>query len=371
MANPDTLQTTPLHEEHIKLGARMMAFGGFDMPVQYSSIIEEHMAVRSAAGLFDVSHMGEVMATGPQAFDFVQHLVTNDAAKLYDGKAMYAVMCTPTGGIVDDLLVYRLSEEAFMLVINAANIDKDVAWMHNHNPMQATLENQSNDWALLALQGPRAFEIAQPFIDADLDALKFYHFLDVRDGGLMDVEGAIVSRTGYTGEPGLELYVPARHANRLWQTLLEHGETHGVKPAGLGARDTLRLEAGYCLYGNDIHEETNPLEAGLGWVVKENKSEFVGREAIASIRETGVERTLVAFVATERGIPRHGYPIESLNGETLGTVTSGSQSPVLETGIGMGYVPNEKSYTEPGTRLKIGGRRPFDIEVRTPPLHAE
>lgn len=347
----------------------MMEFGGFDMPVQYTSIIEEHRAVREAAGLFDVSHMGEVEVSGPNAFDFVQHLVTNDASKLYDGRAMYTVMCREDGGIVDDLLVYRRSASSYLLVINASNIEKDTAWMRSNNPMEADLIDLSPDLALIALQGPKAFDIAQPFMDASLEELKFYHFLEAHDGAFMGLDTAIVSRTGYTGEKGLELYVPSADAPAVWDTLLDAGEEHSLQPAGLGARDTLRLEAGYCLYGNDITDETNPYEAGLGWVVKLDAGEFVGREALQAIKTAGPARSLVGFVATERGIPRHDYPIETPDGEEIGVVTSGSQSPILQTGIGLGYVPNDEAYTTPGTALRIGGRRPFGVEVRTPPLH--
>jgi aminomethyltransferase len=365
----DTLKHTPLHDVHEDLGARMMGFGGFDMPVQYSGIIDEHMAVREQAGLFDVSHMGEVLVRGPEAAAFVQHLVTNDVEKLYDGRALYTVMCTPEGGIVDDLIVYRRAEDLYMLVINAANIDKDVAWMHEHNPMEAELDNVSTDVALLALQGPSAIDIAQPFVDADLDDVTFYHFVEATGGGFMDCETAIVSRTGYTGEPGLELYLPAHDAERVWTTLLDAGADHGLKPAGLGARDTLRLEAGYCLYGNDITEDTNPYEAGLGWVVKLDSGPFVGHDALASIREKGTSRTLVGVVAQERGIPRHGTPLETPDGEEIGVVTSGTQSPVLECGIGLGYVPNDSTYTEDGHPLQVGGRRPFAVAVDSPPFH--
>lgn len=369
MAESDTLLHTPLHEHHVALDARMMAFGGFDMPVQYTSIIEEHRAVREAAGLFDVSHMGEVEVSGPNAFDFVQNLVTNDVSQMYDGRAMYTVMCQEDGGIIDDLLVYRRSESSYLLVINAANIAKDVAWMRSHNPMEAQLNDLSSDLALIALQGPKAFDIAQPFVESSLEDLKFYHFLEAHDGAFMNLDTAIVSRTGYTGEPGLELYVPSADAPAVWDALLEAGEAHGLRPAGLGARDTLRLEAGYCLYGNDITEETNPFEANLSWVVKLDAGDFVGREALSALKEEGPTRRLIAFVATERGIPRHDYPIETPDGEEIGIVTSGSQSPILSTGIGLGYVPNDDVYTAPGTPLQIGGRRPFAVEVRKPPLH--
>jgi aminomethyltransferase len=366
----DTLKTTPLHDVHEDLGARMMGFGGFDMPVQYSSIIEEHMAVREDAGLFDVSHMGELLVSGPEALPLIQRLVTNDASALYDGRAMYTVMCTPDGGIIDDLIVYRRAEDRYLLVLNAANVERDVEWIREHNTEGATLNDISDDTALLALQGPRSLEIAQPFLDRDLDDLKFYHFWD--ESGVLDCEEIIVSRTGYTGEVGLELYVPAAEAPRVWNTLLEAGEDAGLKPAGLGARDTLRLEAGLCLHGNDISEQTNPYEAGLGWLVKLDKGDFVGREALQSIHDDGPSRRLVGFVAAERGIPRHDHVIQSPNGDTIGVVTSGTQSPVLDAGIGLGYVPNEPAYTEPGQSLHIASRRrTFEATVKSPPLHKD
>lgn len=367
-----SLQTTPLHDIHEEFGARMMAFGGFEMPVQYDSIIDEHLAVRNDAGLFDVSHMGEVLIRGDRALDFVQHVVTNDAKKLYDGRAMYTVMCTPDGGIIDDGIVYRRSEDEYLMVLNAANAERDLAWMNDHNPMDATLQDISADTALLALQGPKALDIAQPFLDDNLDELSFYHFWERTNGEFLDCDTALISRTGYTGEPGLELYVPAEHAQHVWRTLLEAGEDRGLKPAGLGARDTLRLEAGLCLHGNDITEETNPYEAGLGWLVKLDKGEFVGREALREIREHGPERKLVGFVATERGIPRHDDILQSPEGSAIGVVTSGSQSPILDTGIGLGYVPNEPPYTEPGRALKVASRRrTFDVEVTEPPFHED
>lgn len=365
----ETLHQTPLHDVHQALGARMMAFGGFDMPVQYTSIIDEHKAVRTAAGLFDISHMGEVMVRGPEALAFVQHLVTNDAAKLYDGRAMYTVMCQPDGGIVDDLIVYRLSNEEYMLVINAANIEKDVAWMEAHNPMGAHLENISSETALLALQGPESFFIAQPFTNADLDDLTFYHF--VQDHAFMDCDDVLISHTGYTGERGLELYCPPAEAERIWNELLDAGEDAGLQPVGLGARDTLRLEAGYCLYGNDITDETNPYEAGLGWIVKLDSGDFIGRDALAEVKNEGPARKLVGFVVNEQGIPRHGYPILPAEGdEPIGLVTSGSQSPMLGQGIGLGYVPNEPAFTEPGQALRIQTRRrPLAATVAKPPFH--
>lgn len=368
----DPLKTTPLHDVHTNLDARMMGFGGFDMPVQYSSIMEEHMAVRNEAGLFDVSHMGELMVRGPQALDLIQRLITNDASKLYDGRAMYTVMCTPEGGIIDDLIVYRLGEERFMMVLNAANVERDVEWIRNHNDENVDLENVSDETALLALQGPHSLAIAQPFLDDDLDELKFYHFWERTDGALMGCDQAIVSRTGYTGETGLELYVPAEKAGHVWNTLLEAGEDQGLKPAGLGARDTLRLEAGLHLHGNDITEQTNPYEAGLGWLVKLDKGEFIGRDSLQPIAEKGPNRKLVGFVAAERGIPRHDHMILSQDEDEIGIVTSGTQSPVLDTGIGLGYVPNDPAYTEPGRSLLISSRRrSFEATVKEPPFHEE
>lgn len=373
----DTLKKTPLHAAHEALGARMMGFGGYEMPVQYSSIIDEHLAVRNDAGLFDVSHMGEVEVHGPNAFDFVQHLVTNDAGKLSDGRAMYTVMCTPDGGIVDDLIVYRRAADRYLLVINAANTASDLAWMREHNPMDAPLDDLSDDVALLALQGPKSLDIAQPFAETDLSEIAFYHFAEAPNGSFLDCDTALLSRTGYTGEVGLELYVPADDAERVWSTLLEAGAEHGLKPAGLGARDTLRLEAGYCLYGNDITRDTNPYEAGLSWVVKLDAGDFVGRDALRAVKEAGPSRRLVGFVADGRNIPRHGYPIvasadDDADTDAIGVVTSGSQSPVLESGIGLGYVPNEAAYTEPGRTIHVASRRrTFAATVAKPPFHKE
>ena len=373
MADADTsLHKTPLHAVHEDLGARMMAFSGFEMPVQYTSIIEEHMAVREHAGLFDVSHMGELLIEGPHAAELVQHVVTNDVTKLYDGRAMYTVMCTPDGGIIDDLIVYRRAEDRYMLVLNAANVTRDIDWIRDHNDVGADLTDRSADTALIALQGPAALDIAQPFLDESLDDLKFYHFWEREDGTFLDCDHAIVSRTGYTGEVGLELYVPADDAAEVWTRLLEAGREDGLKPAGLGARDTLRMEAGLHLHGNDITEQTNPYEAGLGWLVKLDKGDFVGREALQPIASGGPERTFVGFVATERGIPRADNVIQSPDGNDIGIVTSGTQSPILDTGIGLGYVPRDPAFAEPGQSLRISsGRRSFAVEVVDPPFHKD
>ena len=366
------LERTPLYETHRALGAKMMPFGGFEMPVQYSGILDEHRAVREAAGLFDVSHMGEVLVHGPDALAFVQHLVTNDAAALNDGRAMYSVMCRPDGGAVDDLLVYRLAEDRYLLVINASNIEKDLAHIraqHDAFEGNVTVEDQSAQTALLALQGPKAFEIAQSVTDVPLD-ITYYHFVQPEPGAFLGCERAILSHTGYTGEKGLEIYCEPERAEAVWNALMEAGEAHGLKPAGLGARDTLRLESGYCLYGHELTEDTTPLEAGLGWVTKLNTDDFVGKSAIAAQKEQGVPRKLIGFVMDERGIPRQDYAITTPDGDPIGTVTSGTQSPMLGQGIGLGYVPNDEAYTAPGSGIGIAVRgRILPATVQKPPFH--
>jgi len=367
------LERTPLYESHRALGAKMMPFGGFDMPVQYSGILDEHRAVREAAGLFDVSHMGEVLVLGPDAFGFVQHLVTNDAGALYDGRAMYTVMCRVDGGAVDDLLAYRLAEDRYLLVINASNIEKDLAHIraqHDAFDGDITVEDQSAETALLALQGPKAFEIAQSVTDVPLSDIKFYHFIQPAPGAFLDCQRAILSHTGYTGEKGLEIYCEPERAEAVWSALMEAGEAHGLKPAGLGARDTLRLESGYCLYGHELTEDTTPLEAGLGWVTKLNTDDFVGKSAIAAQKEQGVPRKLIGFVMDERGIPRQDYAITTPDGDPIGTVTSGTQSPLLGQGIGLGYVPNDETFTPPGSAIGIAVRgRILPATVQKPPFH--
>ncbi|MGA7305411.1 MAG: glycine cleavage system aminomethyltransferase GcvT [Rhodothermales bacterium] len=364
------LLRTSLYDQHIKLGARMTGFGGFEMPVQYTSITDEHLAVRNAAGMFDVSHMGEFLVSGPNAATFVQRLVSNDVAQLYDGRIMYSVMCNEAGGIVDDLLVYRISESRFMLVVNASNMEKDWAWAVSQNRVGADLRNVSREIALIAVQGPAATDIVQAVTSVDLSDLKFYHFVEAAAGDPLGGPFQLISHSGYTGERGFELYTSADSAVRLWKLLMETGRDSGLKPAGLGARDTLRIEAGYCLYGNDIDDETNPLEAGLGWITKLDKGPFVGSEALQEIKDAGIARRLVAFVMQDRGIPRSGYPIANASGDVIGTVTSGSQSPILNAGMGMGYVPDDPAYRSPGSNLfiEVRGKR-LAAEVRKPPLH--
>lgn len=367
----DALRSTPLDAAHRALGARMMPFAGFDMPVQYTGILDEHRAVREAAGLFDVSHMGEFRVRGPQALDLVQHLVTNDAASLTDGRAMYAVLCHESGGAVDDLLVYRRAADDVLLVVNASNIAKD--WAHIASVadtlgLDAEMTDESDATALLALQGPRAFETFHRATELDASDIPYYHFR-VMDG-VFGADDVMVSHTGYTGEPGLEIYMPATHAATAWDALLGAGRDLGVLPAGLGARDTLRLEAGYCLYGHELDDETTPLEAGLGWVVKLDAGDFVGRDALARQKAGGVPRRLVGFVLGERGVPRQGCGLVGPDGAPVGVVTSGSQSPALGAGIGLGFVPNDPAWTTPGTAIGVDVRgRILGATVRKPPFH--
>ncbi len=367
------LQRTPLYETHRALGAKMMPFGGFEMPVQYTSILDEHRAVREAAGLFDVSHMGEVLVRGADAFDFVQCLVTNDASTLYDGRAMYTVMCRDDGGAVDDLLVYRLAEETYLLVINASNIEKDLAHMqavHTKGGFDCSVEDVSELMGLLALQGPKAFDIIAEVTDLPAADVKYYHFMRPEPGAFLGCEKVMLSHTGYTGEPGLEIYCEAEKVEDVWEALMEAGAKHGLKPAGLGARDTLRLEAGYCLYGHELTEHTTPLEAGLGWVTKLGKGPFTGRGALEAQKEQGIPRKLVGFVMEERGIPRQGYAITGEEDAPIGEVTSGSQSPALAEGIGLGYVLNDPTYTTPGSPIGIAVRgKILAATVQKPPFH--
>ena len=365
-----TLKFTPLNDQHVALGAKMVPFAGYSMPVQYSGIIEEHHAVRNQAGLFDVSHMGEVMVEGPHALAFIQNLVTNDVSTLYDGKAMYSAMCTPEGGIIDDLLVYRISEASYMLVINAGNIAEDWDWMQQNNAVGASLDNVSEQIGLLALQGPAAFDILKKATGYDATLLKYYHFARPEPDAFLGLDNVTVSRTGYTGEVGVEIYCNANDAPTVWEALMAAGDSFGLKPTGLGARDTLRLESGFCLHGNDISKAKNPIEAGLGWVTKLDKLGFIGKDALAEIKAAGPAEKLVGFVVTERGIPRHGYEIVDAENVVIGEVTSGTQSPVLNLGIGMGYVKNDPSYTTPGSEIFIAARgRKFAAEVKKPPFH--
>ncbi len=364
------LKRTPLHSVHVELGARMMPFAGYVMPVQYTGIVAEHLAVRLKVGLFDVSHMGEFIVEGPHAAEFLQYLLTNDVSRLVDGKAMYTLMCNDNGGIVDDLLVYRLHASKYMLVVNAANIQKDLAWMQSKNSHNAVIRDVSDQTALLAVQGPGAFDLVQRLTDIPISDLGYYRFTEADAQAFLGLDGVLLSRTGYTGEPGLEIYCRSEDVVTLWHELMEDMETTGLLPAGLGARDTLRLEAGFCLYGNDITDDTNPLEAGLGWVTKFDKGDFVGRASLLAVKEQSPARTLIGFILEERGIPRQGYPILNAEGEAIGTVTSGSQSPMLDKGIGLGYVVNDPAYTTPGRQITISIRsKNHTALIAKPPFH--
>jgi aminomethyltransferase len=312
----------------------LIPFGGWEMPVEYSGIAKEHTAVRTAAGLFDVSHMGEFEISGPEALDLIQSVTTNDASKLGDGQAQYSAMAYPHGTVVDDLLIYRHDAEQFMVVVNAANIAKDFEWMTSHNRSDATIENVSDDITLLAVQGPKAVEILQPMADTPLEKIRYYHFAK---GKVLNVD-AIISRTGYTGEDGFELYFSARHAELVWNAILETGTPLGLLPAGLGARNTLRLEAKMLLYGNDMDGTTTFLEAGLGWIVKFEKEEFIGRDALLKQKQQGVKRRLVGFEMSGREIARDHYPV-FVDGREAGHVTSGSPSITLKKNIGLAYLP--------------------------------
>jgi aminomethyltransferase len=355
------LKRTPLYDVHVEAGAKMVPFGGWEMPVQYAGIIEEHRAVRRAVGLFDISHMGEFEVAGPDALAIVQRLTTNDASALTTGQVQYSVLCYDEGGIVDDLTLYRLADDRYMLTVNASNIDKDWDWVTSRGTGGATWTNVSPDTALLAVQGPKAEGLVGRLADVDVAKVPYYHFTRGSVAGV----AAIVSRTGYTGEDGFELYVPSERAAELWRALLDAGRGDGIQPIGLGARDTLRLEMKFALYGNDIDATTNPLEAGLGWIVKPAKGEFIGRAAIEALRARGVERKLVGIAMVERAVPRHGYAILH-DGRPVGAVTSGSFGPSVERGIGMAYVPTALSTAGTELAVEIRGRAEPARVAKTP-----
>ncbi len=362
------LKRTPLRDVHVKAGARMVPFGGWEMPVQYTGIVDEHRAVRRAVGLFDISHMGELEIEGPDALGIVQRLCTNDAAPLAAGQVQYSLLCHPGGGIVDDLTLYRLADDRFMLTVNAGNIDKDWSWVTEHGQGRARWRNVSDETALLAVQGPRAEGVVQRLADTDLTRVPYYHFTRGEVAGVP----ALISRTGYTGEDGFELYIAAPRAEHLWHTLLDAGRADGIQPVGLGARDTLRLEMKFALYGNDIDDTSNPLEAGLGWVVKPAKGDFMGRAAIEAMRAAGVKRKLVGFEMAERAVARHGYRILK-DGAAEGVVTSGSFSPSLERCIGMGYVRADLATIGTELDVDIRGTAHRARVAKTPfvPSHAK
>ena len=330
------MRKTSLYQSHIALGAKMVPFAGFEMPVQYTGVVQEHLAVRKQAGLFDVSHMGEFLVRGPQAIDLIQYVFSNDVGRLDIGQAQYGYMPNAKGGIIDDLLVYRMDNQSYLLVVNAANIEKDWNWLVTHNKLfDASLQNQSDQWSLLALQGPMATSILKELTETDIDSIPFYRFTH---GTVAGVDWVLISATGYTGSGGYELYVPNEGAEKIWNSLIHNG----AKPCGLAARNTLRIEMGYCLYGNDIDDTTSPLSAGFSWCTSFSK-DFVSKDRIEQQQATGTPNKRVGFILNERGIPRQGYSLADESGNDIGIVTSGTQSPSLEKGIGMGYIAREQA----------------------------
>ncbi|MCH2489121.1 MAG: glycine cleavage system aminomethyltransferase GcvT [Flavobacteriales bacterium] len=345
------MKNTALSETHEALGAKMVPFAGYNMPVSYEGVNAEHETVRKSVGVFDVSHMGEFLITGPNALSLIQKVCSNDASKLEDGQAQYSCLPNDEGGIVDDLIVYRLEAEKWLLVVNASNIEKDWNWINLHNTMKAEIRNLSEEYSLLAIQGPNAVEAMQSLTSEDLSDIKFYTFKVSDFAGIPYV---IISATGYTGSGGFEIYCKNSEVKQVWEKVMEAGKEYGIKPIGLAARDTLRLEMGYCLYGNDINDNTSPIEAGLGWITKFTK-DFINAENLKKQKEEGVSRRLIGFELNERGIPRQGYEIVDTEGKQIGLVTSGTMSPSLNKGIGLGYVPTELS--KPGSEIHIKIRK--------------
>lgn len=365
------MKSTPLKNKHVALGAKLVDFAGFEMPVQYTSIKEEHLTVRSGVGMFDVSHMGEFIVKGKEALDLIQAVSSNDASKLAIGQAQYACIPNKEGGIVDDFLVYRLpedkcaeGEQAYMLVVNASNIDKDWEWISAHNTFDCKLINISDQTALLALQGPKAIEVLQQLTDEDLSKISYYHFIKAEVAGFKNV---IVSATGYTGAGGFELYMNDKQVEKVWDDIMKVGASSGIKAIGLGARDTLRLEMGFCLYGNDLDDTTSPIEAGLSWITKVKKSAaFNSQQIFAKQKKEGVTKKLVGFKVNDRRVPRHDYKILDVSNVEIGKVTSGTLSPSLEIPIGMGYV--NANHAEIGKKVLIDtGRKTLEAQiVKTP-----
>ena len=358
------MKTTPFTEKHISLGAKMHEFAGYNMPIEYSGIVDEHLTVCNAVGVFDVSHMGEFWVKGPKALAFLQKVTSNNVAVLTPGKIQYTCFPNDKGGIVDDLLVYQYEPEKYMLVVNAANIEKDWDWCVSHNTEGAELENASDHMAQLAVQGPKAILALQKLTDIDLSSIPYYTF---KVGKFAGEENVIISNTGYTGAGGFELYFYPNVADTIWKAVFEAGEEFDIKPIGLGARDTLRLEMGFCLYGNDLDDTTSPIEAGLGWITKfiEGK-EFINRPMLEKQKAEGVTRKLVGFEMVDRGIPRHGYELVNSDGEKIGIVTSGTMSPTRKIGIGMGYVKPEYSKADTEICIDMRGRKLKAVVVKPP-----
>ena len=341
------MKKTRLYSIHEKLGAKIVDFAGYKMPVQYTSIISEHKSVRKSVGVFDVSHMGEIFINGDKALDFVQHITVNDASLLIDGRIQYSAMCYKDGGIVDDLLVYRINEKKYMLVVNASNKDKDYQWMIENNNFEVDINDESDEYSLLAVQGPNSKKVIEKLFGESID-LEYYHFRLIK----IDGTEVILSRTGYTGELGYELYFKGDDsvAENIWNKLFKAGEKFNIQPIGLGARDSLRLEMGYCLYGNDIDQSTNTIESGLGWITKLKKTEFLGQDVLMKIKETGITRKLVPMISDEKAFPRHGYDL-SVEGIVVGKITSGTVSPILEKAIALGYVESE--FAKEGNKINF------------------
>ena len=345
------MKNTALKHIHENLGAKILPFAGYNMPILYEGVNAEHETVRNAVGVFDVSHMGEFLISGPNALALIQKVCSNDAATLTIGRAQYSCLPNNDGGIVDDLIVYKMKEEEYLLVVNASNIEKDWNWISAHNDVMAEMKNLSDDYSLLAIQGPKAVEAMQSLTSVDLSAIKYYHFEIGTFAGINDV---IISATGYTGSGGFEIYCKNDEVEHIWNKVFEAGASFGIKPIGLAARDTLRLEMGFCLYGNDINDTTSPLEAGLGWITKFTK-EFVNSEKLKEQKELGVTRKLIGFELIDRGVPRHDYEIVDKDGNTIGIVTSGTMAPSLGKGIGLGYVTTE--FTAPDSEIYIRIRK--------------
>ena len=357
------MKKTPFTDKHIQLGAKMHEFAGYNMPIEYSGIIDEHQTVVNGVGVFDVSHMGEFWVKGPKAQEFIQKITNNDVSKLAIGKIQYTCFINEKGGIIDDLLLYHYEHEKYMLVVNASNIEKDWAWCQKNNTVGAILENASDKTALIAVQGPKAAETLQKITDTDLASIPYYSFVT---GKIGDVEDVIISNTGYTGAGGFELYFYPNQGMKIWDAVFEAGEAFGIKPAGLGARDTLRLEMGFCLYGNELNEDTTPLEAGLGWITKfTDGNDFIGRPVLEKQKTDGISRKLFGFTMIDRGIPRSGYEIVNAADEIIGQVTSGTMSPVLKTGIGLGYVSPEYARQDIDIYIRVRNRK---LKARVTPL---
>ena len=353
-----------INQKHIDLGAKMVPFAGYNMPVQYAGVNEEHITVRTGVGVFDVSHMGEFFLKGEKALELIQKVTSNDAAKLEDGKIQYSCLPNEDGGIVDDLLVYRIAADEYMLVVNASNLDKDWDWISKYNTMGVEMTNRSDEYSLFAVQGPKTSEAIQSLTDINLPEMVYYTF-DI--GTFAGVDNVIVSATGYTGAGGFEIYVKNEDAGKVWDAIFEAGISEGIKPIGLAARDTLRLEMGFCLYGNDIDDTTSPLEAGLGWITKFTKN-FVNSEALLAQKEAGVTKRLVGFELLDRGIPRHDYPIVDADGNEIGIVTSGTMSPSMKKAIGMGYVAKEHAKADTEIFISIRNK-PVKAKVVKAPFY--